>query len=255
MTDRPHAPAPEGAGFPWQTCLDLENQETAHYPDFVNTAIFDVIEGAPKRVLELGCAGGMFGSVLKARFPGATVVGIEASRAAAAVAATRLDRVICERIEEVDFAAHGFTPGEFDTVIAADILEHLVNPWQLLVRLKPLLAPGAQVVASIPNARNAILIAALAVNGRWQYRERGLLDITHLRFFTLEEIRRLFAETGYRYEKHAVNFSPPLLELYRGNQGRGKVSLQLGRLTLADVTPEELQELCAEQFVVRARPA
>ena len=130
-----------------------------------------------------------------------------------------------------------------------------MNPWQLLVGLKPLLAPGAQVVASIPNVRNAILIAALAVNGRWQYRERGLLDITHLRFFTLEEIRRLFAETGYRYEKHVVNFSPPLLDVYRRNQGRGNMSLQLGRLALADVTPEELQELCAEQFVVRARPA
>jgi 2-polyprenyl-3-methyl-5-hydroxy-6-metoxy-1,4-benzoquinol methylase len=221
----------------------------------VNAGLFEVIEGAPKRVLELGCASGMFGSTLKARFPGATVVGIEAARAAAAVAATRLDRVILARIEDVDFAAQGLSAGEFDTIIAADILEHLVNPWQLPVRLKPFLAPGAQVVASIPNVRNAILIAALAVNGRWQYRERGLLDITHLRFFTLGEIQRLFAETGYRYEKHVVNFSPPLLDVYRRNQGHARVSIQLGRLTLADVTPEELQELCAEQFVVRARPA
>lgn len=138
-------------------------------------------------------------------------------------------------------------------MIAADILEHLANPWETLVRLKPLLAPDAQVAASIPNVRNALLIAALAVNGRWQYRERGLLDITHLRFFTLEEIRVLFAQTGYRYEQHAVSLSPPLADLYRSNAGREKVTLQLGRLTLSDVTPAELAELCAEQFVVRAR--
>jgi O-antigen biosynthesis protein len=183
------------------------------------------------------------------------VTGIEAGRAAAAVAATRIDRVICSRIEEVDFAAAGLAPGEFDTLIAGDILEHLVNPWETLVRVKPLLAQDAQVVASIPNVRNAILIAALAVNGRWQYRERGLLDITHLRFFTLEEIRRMLEETGYRYENHVVNLSFPLADLYHRNANREKITLEMGRLTISDVSPAELSELCAEQFFVRARPA
>jgi O-antigen biosynthesis protein len=253
MADRPSHSAPERSALPWQTCLDIAGQEPEHYPDSANMALFEVIEGTPRRVLELGCASGTFGAALKARFPQATVVGIEAGRAAAAAAAARLDRVICARVEEVDFEAAGLARGEFDTVIAADILEHLVNPWEALVRLKPLLAPNAQVVASIPNVRNAILIAALALNGRWQYRERGLLDITHLRFFTLEEIRRMFAETGYRFEQHAVNLSPPLADLYRQNVGREKVTIQLGRLCLADVTPAELAELCAEQFVVRAR--
>ena len=74
---------------------------------------------------------------------------------------SRLDRVVHARLEDVSFADQGFRPGEFDTVIAADILEHLVNPWELLVRLKPFLAPRAQIVASIPNVRN-ISVAALA---------------------------------------------------------------------------------------------
>jgi 2-polyprenyl-3-methyl-5-hydroxy-6-metoxy-1,4-benzoquinol methylase len=255
MADRPPAAAPERAGFPWQTCLDIEGQDAAHYFDWVNVELFRAVAEAPRRVLELGCSGGAFGAELKARYPGATVVGIEAGRAAAQRAAARLDRVICARIEEVDFAAAGMAPGEFDTVIAADILEHLVNPWEILVRLKPFLAPGAQVVASIPNVRNALLIAALAVNGRWQYRERGLLDITHLRFFTLEEIRRLFEETGYRHEYHVVNLLPALSELYQKNMNREKLTLQFGRLSFADVTPAELAELCGEQFLVRARPA
>ncbi|MGZ5073244.1 MAG: class I SAM-dependent methyltransferase [Usitatibacter sp.] len=243
-----HAPA-------WKTCLDIEGQDADRYVDFVNEGLFQAIAGNPGSVLELGCAGGAFGAALKARYPGASVTGIEAGRAAAARAATRLDRVICGRIEEIDFAAAGLKAGEFDTLIAADILEHLPNPWDALVRLKPLLAKDGQLVASIPNVRNAILIAALAVNGRWQYRERGLLDVTHLRFFTLEEISRMLDETGYRYEYHMVNLAAPLAEFYRSNVGNAKTTLQLGRLTLSDVTPAELSELCAEQFFVRARPA
>jgi 2-polyprenyl-3-methyl-5-hydroxy-6-metoxy-1,4-benzoquinol methylase len=254
MAERPLVD-PDRSAPAWQTCLDLEGQDAGHYPDTVNAGLFSAIAGVPRRVLELGCAAGAFGAALKARYPGATVTGIEAGRAAAAVAATRIDRVICSRIEEVDFAAAGLAPGAFDTLIAADILEHLVNPWEALVRVKPLLAPDAQVVVSIPNVRNAILIAALAVNGRWQYRERGLLDITHLRFFTLEEIRRMFEETGYRYEHHVVNLSPALADLYHRNANREKITLEMGRLTISDVSPAELSELCAEQFFVRARPA
>ncbi len=233
MAERPLVD-PDRSAPAWRTCLDIEGQDAARCPDTVNAGLFDVIAGAPRRVLELGCAAGAFGAALKARYPGATVTGIEAGHAAAAA---------------------GLAHGEFDTLIAADILEHLVNPWETLVRVKPFLAPDAQVVASIPNVRNAILIAALAVNGRWQYRERGLLDVTHLRFFTLEEIRRMLEETGYRYEHHVVNLSPPLADVYRRNANREKVTLELGRLTISDLSPAELAELCAEQFFVRARPA
>ena len=253
--DDPTVLEPKARAPAWKTCLDIEGQDAAHYLDAVNVGLFNAIAGTPRRVLELGCSGGAFGAALKARYPGAHVTGIEAGRAAAERAATRIDRVICGRIEATDFAAAGLLPGEFDTLIAADILEHLTNPWDALVRLRPFLTPDAQVVASIPNVRNAILIAALAVNGRWQYRERGLLDVTHLRFFTLEEIRRMFLETGYRYEYHMVNLSAPLAELYQNNVGSEKITLQLGRLTLSDVRPAELSELCAEQFFVRARLA
>ena len=253
MNASPPSETPRAA-HPWETSLDDESRDAGHYPDFVNTTLLGVIDGEPRRVLELGCATGAFGAALKQRFPNAMVVGIEPARAAAEVAAQRIDRVICSRLEEVDFEAEGLAAGVLDVIVAADVREHIVNPWQALLRLRPFLAPGGQFVASIPNVRNANLIAALAVNGRWEYRERGLLDITHLRFFTLEEIRRLFEQTGYRYEGHAVNLSPQLQELYQRNRGRPRVTLQLGRLTLADLTPDELTELCAEQFCVRARP-
>jgi len=255
MADAPKTSAPGPAGYAWQTCLDVEGQAAGHYPDAPNPNLFHAFAEAPRRVLELGCSTGAFGAELKSRYPGASVVGIEAGRETAAIAAGRLDRVLCTRIEQLDPASAGFVPGEFDTLVAADVLEHLVNPWEVLVRLKPYLSAGAQVIASIPNVRNAILMAALAVNGRWQYRERGLLDITHLRFFTLEEVKRMLAETGYRYEYHLCNLTPALQDLYQANADKASMDLRLGRFTLAGVGRDELAELCSEQFLVRARPA
>jgi hypothetical protein len=111
------------------------------------------------------------------------------------------------------------------------------------------------VIASIPNVRNLWLAAELLLNGRWAYEARGLLDITHLRFFTLAEIRRLFAETGYRMERFNVNLDPRLADVYQANKGRDAVTLRVGRMLLESVTPNELAELCAAQFFVRAVPA
>ncbi len=239
----------------WQTCLDVDEQEAGHYLDFVNTTVFEALDGVPRRVLDLGCAGGGLGAALMQRYPGATVVGVDASRAAVLVAATRLERAICARLESVDFAAVGLLAGEFDTVIAADVLEHMVNPWALLMRMKPMLAPGAQVIASIPNARNLWLVSQLLLEGRWEYRERGLLDVTHLRFFTLAEIRRMFESTGYVLEGYSANMLPSLAALYRAHQGRDPGDLDVGRLKLTGVTAQEWLELCAEQFIVRCRLA
>jgi len=239
----------------WQTCLDVEGQDASHYLDHVNTGLLGGIVGTPRRVLELGCATGAFGAELKKRFPEASVVGIEAGRAAAEVAATRIDQVVRARLEDLDLAAEGFRHGEFDTMIAADILEHLVNPWDVLVRVRPFLAPGALVLASVPNVRNLVLIKALLLNGDWTYEGRGLLDITHLRFFTLASIRRMFEETGYRFEGHAATLSPALADFYRAAQGQAKIAIEFERLKVAEVTRAELDELCAVQFLVRARPA
>lgn len=239
----------------WETCLDVESQDADHYHDYVNEPLFRVIEGTPRRVLELGCAGGMFGAALKARFPGAHVTGIEPGRAAAQKAGERIDAVVCSRLEDLDWSSGPVGEGGFDLVVASDVLEHVINPWQVLKNLKSRLAPGAQVVASIPNVRNIYLVYQLLAAGRWEYSERGLLDVTHLRFFTLGEIRRMLAETGYALEAYSYTVSRMLEEIHRAYQGRGPAQVKMGRLTLDAVTQDELVELCAEQFLVRARPA
>ena len=237
----------------WQTALDFDAQAGDHYLDYVNPAVLQMIDGTPRRVLDLGCASGSLGAAIKERHPGAQVVGVEAGRAAAERAATRLDRVIHRRLEALDLGAEGFDPGTFDTVIAADVLEHLVDPWRVLVSLKPFLASGAQVVASIPNVRNLWLLSRALAEGRWEYTERGLLDVTHLRFFTLEEMRRLFEETGYRAEGYGPVILPSLREAYAAYQGRGAKVLKFGRLAIENVSPEEITEFCAEGFVLRCR--
>jgi trans-aconitate methyltransferase len=78
----------------WRTALDIESQSADHYRDNVNRPLLELIEGTPRRVLELGCAMGHCGEVLKAKYPGVSVVGIDANRAAAQAAERRLDRVI-----------------------------------------------------------------------------------------------------------------------------------------------------------------
>ena len=237
----------------WKRCLDFERQDAGHDNDHILEPLFQLIDGTPQRVLELGCAAGAFGAALKARYRRASVTGIEAGKAAAEKARSRLDRVVHARLEDVSFADQGLQPGEFDTVIAAGILEHLVNPWELLVRLKPFLAPRAQVIASIPNIRNISVAAALLLSGRFDYDERGVLDISHLRFFTLRGIKSMFEETGYAMEQDMAIPLPSLDGVYRSHQGPGNSVIKLGRLTLSDITQQELTELCADQFLTRAR--
>ena len=239
----------------WRTSLDFQSQAADQYQDSVLTPLFDLMAREPARVLELGCATGAFGAELKRRHPRASVVGIDAGHAAGARAAQRLDQVIVAQLDDFDFAGAGFKPGEFDTVIAADILEHLRNPWALLERLKPCVAKDAQLMVSIPNVRNATVGVQLLASGEWKYAERGLLDVTHLRFFTLASMREMFEQTGYVVEAQRPLMMPQLEPMYEGAVKKGLVALRFGRITIADVTPQEAMELCAQQFLLRVRPA
>jgi len=246
------APPASATGL-WRTALDIESQSADHYKDNVNRPLLELIDGSPRRVLELGCAAGHCGEVLKARYPGVYVVGIDANRAAAQAAERRLDRVVCGRLEDIDFEAQGIERRSFDTVIVADILEHLVNPWRVLEQLATFMTPAGQILVSLPNVRNLTLLADALQNGRWTYQPQGLLDITHLRFFTLTEMRLMFQETGFRPDKFGAVISRNLNDLYNANRQSETATIQFGRLTLANVTSQELLELCAEQFLFRCR--
>jgi 2-polyprenyl-3-methyl-5-hydroxy-6-metoxy-1,4-benzoquinol methylase len=146
------------------------------------------------RVLEFGCATGYISEVLKIKL-GCTVTGVEIDPEAAALAEQHTERVIVGDAEKIDYAAE-LAGEEFDVVLFADVLEHLKEPGDVLRRVRPFIAENGVVIASIPNVAHGSVRLAL-LGGEFRYRDWGLLDDTHLRFFTRSSIQDLFEETGY----------------------------------------------------------
>lgn len=193
-----------------------------------------------RRVLDVGCSVGTLGESIKRR-NGAWVTGVEMDPAMGELAGKRLDRVIISDVEALDAAecADG-TP--FDCICLADILEHLRDPWEILDELAAVLAPGGTVVASIPNIRHHSTIANLLFRGYWPYRDRGIHDRTHLRFFTLRNVRELFS--GAELEILQVRRKYRLIER----------PSRINRVSRYFAVPP-LRDLLAFQYLVQARKA
>lgn len=156
-----------------------------------------------QRLLDVGCSWGRFASEVAAAH-GAEAWGIEPDPETAEVAATRLDRVIVGRFP--DDIPSGET---FDCVTFTDVLEHLVDPVAALAAARATLRPGGHVVASIPNVRHRSVLVPLLKAGRFDYVEAGILDRTHLRFFTRATMREMFESNGWHVERQeAVNVTP-----------------------------------------------
>jgi len=153
--------------------------------------------------LDVGCGNGGFCSVLKAASV-PLVWGIEPNPRAANDAAAWADRVVCGRFpDDVPSEAP-----KFDLVSFTDVLEHFEDPWAVLRSTRDLLAPGGTVVASIPNIRYWSVLNDLLLHRNFTYREKGVLDRTHLRFFTKKTMIDLFEESGYRVQQcEPGNFS------------------------------------------------
>lgn len=151
------------------------------------------LPGRCHSVLELGCGNGATLKWLKAAGHCQSTCGIELFTEAAEQAAEGVDWVLQGDIETM---ALDLPEGQFDLILCLDVLEHLVDPWRVVARLKSLLAPGGRLIASIPNVRNWHALAPLLFAGRWQYADSGILDKTHLRFFTHDSALQLVAGSG-----------------------------------------------------------
>jgi len=239
--------------YTWESLLDVEHSDASQYHAWAQSHLFDLFKHPPRRLLDIGCAAGGTGHAAKQAYPGCTVFGIEVNRAAAEVAATCIDHVAIGRFEDIDLEAFGITAGSIDTVIVADVLEHMYDPWHVMVRLRPYLSPDAQVIASIPNIRNLWVMAEMA-KGNWRYEPWGLLDITHIRFFTPREAHRFFHETGYRVTEKRFNIDRRLADYYNGHRHEQMLDVEFDRLVLKSVTQDELAELCSLQVHIRAEP-
>jgi hypothetical protein len=129
------------------------------------------------------------------------------------------------------------------------------NPAHSTPLWRPFLGAQAQLLVSIPNVRNITVSGQLLLGGRFDYAERGLLDVTHLRFFTLESMQRMFRETGYVVEEVRSLLLPELEPMHASFSGKGAATVRVGRMTIENMTPQEVTELCASQFLLRCRLA
>jgi SAM-dependent methyltransferase len=145
-----------------------------------------------RRLLDVGCGTGNFGASLKQNRQ-IEVWGVEPFASAAAKAADKLDRVITGPFEpETNLPA-----GAFDCIVFNVVLEHMVEPERALRYAKLLLSAGGTILASIPNVRHLPVLWQLGACGSWEYGDCGVLDRTHLRFFTKSSILRMFQNEGY----------------------------------------------------------
>lgn len=198
-----------------------------------------------KRVLDVGCAAGELGLALK-QAGAREVVGIEASPAAAALAQEKLDRVIVGDAQAADWP---LAESSFDYIIFADVLEHLADPWSALAAFSRYLQADGRIIASLPNLRFYSIIARLIFN-RWGYRESGILDQTHLRFFTLPTIRELFARAGLRIETVERKY-----RLFEDQSRIGRAGALASRVFCRLAAPWLGREFFTFQYLIVARKA
>jgi 2-polyprenyl-3-methyl-5-hydroxy-6-metoxy-1,4-benzoquinol methylase len=157
-----------------------------------------------KVILDVGCSTGTLGAAIKAK-TGAMVIGIEFSKEMAAVAANRIDKVFQGEATEI-ICGDELADYRFSTIIFGDVLEHLVDPWTTLASAVKYLEPNGHVIASIPNVRHIDTVINLIFKGYWPYRNRGIHDKTHLRFFTKKNISELFSSAGLSIEVLKGNY-------------------------------------------------
>ena len=190
------------------------------------------------RVLEIGCACGATLREIGARSPSARLYGVELNEKAAGIAAPYAT-ILSMDVERLDPSQ---VAERFDYIVMGDVIEHLQNPWKAIENMWELLAPGGEVIASIPNIGHISNLYEV-LSGNWTYKSMGLLDRTHLRFFTKKEIIKLFQEAQFDIQDMRY-VTVPYPEI--GKQLR-KELLSLQTISV------DAEDLDAFQWLVRAK--
>ena len=193
-------------------------------------------------ILDIGCGLGANLVEIKNCCPDSTLCGIEIDSGTARVAASFAD-VRAADLEKLDVTDW---QGKFDYIIMGDVIEHLSYPWQALEKVKELLKPKGEIIASIPNILNIETISKL-LSGGFRYEKAGVLDRTHLRFFTKREMLKMFEDIGMQAEILHGN------KVYCGSNDKREaynaMIKELAGLKTIQVDPEELDVV---QYVIRA---
>ncbi|MEM1045749.1 MAG: class I SAM-dependent methyltransferase [Pseudomonadota bacterium] len=148
-------------------------------------------------ILEIGCAEGRTGALALSENKCGRYVGVELHEESAQTARKVLTEVHVGNVEtmELPFANEGF-----DALILSEVLEHLIDPWSVCARLAQLVRPGGRIFASSPNVSHHKVIRQL-IKGRWDLADRGVMDRTHMRWFTPHSYRAMFEQVGFSVER------------------------------------------------------
>lgn len=173
-----------------------------HYYTHRRNEVIPFVPKTAKTLLDIGCGAGFFGENIKSTLGQVVVWGVEPVKGAAELASRRLDKVVHSRFEESAPIPNEF----FDVVVFNDSLEHFADPVAALSLAKRKLASDGRLICVAPNVRYIENMKHLLIERDWKYTDEGVLDYTHLRFFTKKSLVRTVEGTGYRVvEVHGIN--------------------------------------------------
>ena len=220
----------------------------------VNGRILARVPAGANRILDVGCAAGLLGKVLKEQNSAREVWGLEIVPQVAAEAKLRLDHVLVGDVEQMDPLP--LPEHFFDCVICGDVLEHLKEPGTFLRRLRKHLLPAATLIANVPNIAHWSIVMQL-LQGQFSYANKGLLDRTHLRFFTPESFREMLWEVGYLVTESDSLEVRQFFDLF-GNPTPGDPAKAVGQLAsglgLDSLEVERTTATYQQLFVAKAAP-
>ena len=200
-------------------------------------------EGRGRKLLDVGAADGLLSRRLTEL--GWRVTAIEGDPALAQAGARYCERMITRNLDrEIPVGE-----GPFDVIVYGDVLEHLVDPLRILVELDRSLAPGGFVVISVPNIAH-LWIRLLLLFGRFDYLDRGILDHSHLRFFTERSLRAMLADAGLLIERFTAT-PAPLYQILPVSWHRRWVA---ATHSVNALIARKVRRLLGYQFIVLAHP-
>jgi SAM-dependent methyltransferase len=218
-------------------------QEDAYF-EFDRPEVRALVPESARRVLDVGCGAGALGAALREGREGTEVFGLELFADAAARARERLDGVVEANLDELDDLP--YERGSFDAMVFGDVLEHLHDPHRLLRTLRPWLADDGALVLSVPNVGHWSVVLPLLTKDRWHYEDAGLLDRTHVHFFTLTEAELMLRDCGYKLASASAprlpTAPPPAVD-------------HLAKFLSALGSDGSRQRLTAYQYLLLAHPA